>query len=157
MRMLALCLLGSLIVGVTLAFGSDDPAAPGRDGSYEFEGGSLEGTVWEGRLIPEAVITVRFEKGGVLWYRYSNNPGAGQRTGSWKQTGSTVYIETNKKYAEYTAVIRGNRMVGEAHNVRPFQWTWEMERRPASFAEQDAQPTPNPKEERKGTRLKEKQ
>jgi hypothetical protein len=146
MRMLALCLLAFLVVGVALA--SDD-GAPGRDGSYEFEGQSIEGTVWEGRLIPEAVMIVRFEKGGVLWYRYSNNPGAGQRTGSWRQTGDNVYIETNQKYAEYNATVRGDRMVGSAHNVRPFQWTWEMQRRPASYAEQRGQPLPGPKEGKK--------
>ena len=155
MRMLALCLLAFLLVGVTLALGSDESAQPGRDGSYQFNADALEGTVWEGRLIPEAVMTVRFEKGGVLWYRYSNNPGNGQRTGSWKQNGDTVYIETNNKYAEYTAVIRGNRMIGEAHNVRPFQWKWEMERRPASFAEPGGQPVPDPKGEKERFRLKE--
>jgi hypothetical protein len=151
--MLALCLLAFLLVGIVAA--SDEPAVPGRDGDYQFDGDSLEGTVWEGRLIPEAVITVRFEKGGVLWYRYSNNKGGGQRTGSWKQTGNSVYIETNQKYAEYNATVRGNRLVGSAHNVRPFQWTWEMERRPASFAEPDNRPVPDPKEQKKRFERKE--
>jgi hypothetical protein len=155
MRMLALCLLGFPLVGVALASSADDTAAPGRDGSYEFNADALEGTVWEGRLIPEAVMTVRFEKGGVLWYRYSNNKGGGSRRGSWKQNGDKVYLETNNKYAEYTAVIRGNRMIGEAHNVRPFQWTWEMERRPASANEADARPAPDPKGEKERFRLKE--
>ena len=51
MRMLALCLLAFLLVGVTLALGSDESAQPGRDGSYQFNADALEGTVWEGRLI----------------------------------------------------------------------------------------------------------
>lgn len=115
---------------------SDSPDSS-RDGSYQFEGNArIEGTVWEGRLIPEANMIVRFEKGGVLAYNYGNFT---HRTGSWKQTGNKVYIETNGKYAEYDAVIQGGRMIGSAHNVAKNSWKWEMERRPASAMPADNQ------------------
>jgi hypothetical protein len=134
-----IALLVPLVVCIFIASASasDTEPIPGRDGSYQFETFNLEGTVWEGRLIPEANMLVRFERGGVLWYRYAENGGSGSRTGSWKQTGTTVYLETNKKYAEYNAVIRGDRMIGDAHNIRPFQWTWELKRRPTSAAPKD--------------------
>jgi hypothetical protein len=118
---------------------SDDAPLPGRDGQYQFEALNLEGTVWQGRLIPEAEMIVRFEHGGVLYYKYTNG-NVVSRTGSWKQHGNTVYLETNNKYAEYTAVIRGNQMIGEAHNIRPFQWKWEMKRLPASVLKDDPEP-----------------
>lgn len=128
---------------------ADENPLPGRDGNYQFEAVSLEGTVWQGRLIPEADMIVRFERGGVLYYRYTNG-GVVSRAGSWKQTGSTLYLETNKKYAEYTAVLRGNQLIGEAHNIRPFQWKWEMKRMPATALKDD--PAPG---EKKLERLKE--
>jgi hypothetical protein len=117
---------------------SDDDPLPGRGGDYQFETFQLEGTVWQGRLIPEAELIVRFERGGVLCYQYVNNATVTSREGSWKQTSpTTVYLETHGRYAEYTAVIRGNNLIGEAHNIRPFQWKWEMKRMPASAFDPD--------------------
>jgi hypothetical protein len=137
MRIALVPLMALLFIAAAPA--SDDEPLPGRDGHYQFETFNLEGTIWQGRLIPEADMIVRFERGGVLYYKYTNG-GVISRAGSWKQTGSTVYLETNKKYAEYTAVIRGQQMIGEAHNIRPFQWKWEMKRLPASTLKDDPEP-----------------
>jgi hypothetical protein len=133
----ALLPLAALMVLAGAAPGANDDPLPGRDGSYRFEALSIEGTVWQGRLIPEAEMLVRFERGGVLWYRYINTNGPGSRVGSWKQMGNTVTLETNHKYAEYRAILRGDQMIGEAHNIRPFEWKWEMKRQPASAAPKD--------------------
>ncbi len=136
----ALLATAALLLLVVPAPASDDEPLPGRDGNYQFETFQVEGTVWQGRLIPEADMIVRFERGGVLYYRYTNG-NVVSRAGSWKQTSATtVYLETNNKYAEYTAIIRGDHMIGEAHNIRPFQWKWEMKRLPASALKDDPEP-----------------
>jgi hypothetical protein len=128
--------MAALFLLVAPATATDDDSLPGRDGQYQFDALNLEGTVWQGRLIPEAEMIIRFEHDGVLYYKYVNGPTM-SRAGSWKQTGSGVYLETNNKYAEYQAVIRGDRLIGEAHNIRPFQWKWEMKRVPASTLKHD--------------------
>src|SRR5256885_12258780 len=103
-------LLVLLLVPLNLPASGDEPL-PGRDGQYQVEGLALEETVWEGRLIPESDVVIRLERGGVLWYRYGNTT---YRNGTWKQTGDSIYIETNQHYAEFRAVVRGDRLSCEA-------------------------------------------
>ena len=126
----ALSPLVLLLATLSPAASGDDPL-PGRDGSYQFEGVSIEGTVWQGVFWPNDKVILRFERGGVLWYRY---PGGVSREGSWKQNGNAIYLETVNKYAEYHAVLRGDRLIGSASNVTKLKWTFEMKRQPASMA-----------------------
>lgn len=68
---------------------------------------------------------VHFEKGGVLHYEYN---GATYRNGTWRQTESRVYMETNKRYAEFHGTLRGGAIVGRAANVTGVRWTWTVRR-----------------------------
>jgi hypothetical protein len=125
--------LGTLVLSiglVALTAGADD-SIPGRNGNYEFEGESLEGTVWSGRLLPDDDSIFRFEKGGVLWIRYFGNA---SRMGTWKQDGSSIYIEVNQKYAEMRGILRGGRMTGDGGNRANLKWTFDVQRKSSSIA-----------------------
>jgi hypothetical protein len=105
---------------------SGDDALPGRGGDYDFaDSDTVEGTVWKGETHPGQIFIVRFEKGGVLCY---TSPSGTWRNGTWKQTGNAIYLEMNKKYAEYRGVMRGDRITGEASNIANSNWTWDVKR-----------------------------
>jgi hypothetical protein len=106
---------------------SGDDALPGRGGDYQFAGtASVEGTVWKGETGPgHQIFIVRFERGGTLCY---TSPSGTWRNGTWKQTGNAIYLEMNKRYAEYRGVMRGDRITGEGGNIANMQWTWEVKR-----------------------------
>jgi hypothetical protein len=144
MRIAGFFLLSFLIVGSTWASGGDPMS--GRDGNYDFEGASVEGTVWAGRLLPDDDSIFRFERGGVLWIRYFGNA---SRMGTWKQDGSSIYIEVNMKYAEMRGVLRGDRMTGEGGNRASLKWTFDVQRKSPSITAPYDGATPNPKEDLK--------
>lgn len=85
----------------------------------------LEGTVWRGQWLDGQTVTLRFDKGGVLEYSY---PLGTFRNGTWKQEGASVYMETNKKYAEFRGVLLSGRISGKASNVAGAKWTWHIQR-----------------------------
>jgi hypothetical protein len=78
----------------------------------------LAGTIWVG---PDGdyVTTFRFERGGVLAYRYANGS---YRNGRWKQTGKKLYFEMNDKYRECEATIDGDTIRGKSWNVTGKEW-----------------------------------
>ncbi len=71
--------------------------------------------------------TYTFARGGVLVYSYN---GQTYTSGSWKQTGVTIYWETNKRYAEFEGTVTGNEMAGKAWNVAGGRWDLKMKRDP---------------------------
>ena len=101
-----------------------DEALPGRDGRYHFAPNEqVAGTMWRGETSPGGIFIVRFEHGGVLCY---TSPNGTWRNGTWKQDGAAIYLEMNKRYAEYRGVLRGDRIVGEASNQPGARWTWTV-------------------------------
>jgi formylglycine-generating enzyme required for sulfatase activity len=87
---------------------------------------SVGGTTWVGKDSQGQYREFHFQKDGALHYRsgtsYSTN-------GTWKQNGNTIYMETNKKYAEFQGLIRGDRMEGNAWNVKGLRWTWTADKK----------------------------
>ena len=106
---------------------SGDDALPGRGGDYEFAGTeNVEGTVWKGETGPgQQIFIVRFERGGTLCYTSASGT---WRNGTWKQTGNAIYLEMNKRYAEYRGVMLGDRITGEAANKVNASWKWDVKR-----------------------------
>jgi hypothetical protein len=85
----------------------------------------VEGTTWSG-TDGDGPMTFTFEPGGVLRYTYQ----AGTfRNGTWKQTGRSVYIEMNNKFAERRGTLRGNRLTGDAWNVQGLKWSFDVSRK----------------------------
>lgn len=80
--------------------------------------GSIADTVWVGDDAV-GVCTFRFHADGTLTYSYGGNS---YDDGFWKQTGSKVYFEVNKKYRESNLVIDGDSMSGEGFNVADDKW-----------------------------------
>jgi hypothetical protein len=116
----------ALLLVVLAPAASDDEPLPGRDGNYQLTGGeNVEGTVWQGERHPGEIFIVRFERGGTLCY--TTNSGT-WRNGTWKQTGNSIYLEMNKRYAEYRGVILGDRMFGDAGNINAVTWKWDVKR-----------------------------
>ena len=56
-------------------------------------------------------IEFYFRVNGALHYK---TPTGFHKNGTWKQNGRIIYMETNKKYAEYRGQISGGRMSGKA-------------------------------------------
>lgn len=129
-------LAGFLLLVGTATAANDSPLA-GRDGSFQFERWSIEGTAWEGKFIPDINAVVYFEKGGGLRWSHS---GQVYRTGSWKQTGNSVYFETMNHYAEFRGVVQGDRICGKADNVTKMNWTWDLRKRPVPAQGPEALP-----------------
>ena len=84
---------------------------------------SLEGTVWAGTDSHGSHYTFRYQRGGVLSY---TSPSGTFRNGTWRQSGTAVYMEMNRRYAEYRGEVRGGRIVGRAGNVTGLRWTWDV-------------------------------
>jgi hypothetical protein len=108
--------------------------APGTQrGSATAQGqapASIEDTEWVGPDTTENWITTyRFEKGGVLAYSYN---GRSYRNGTWRQDGNTVYFETNNKYRETRAILKGDRLEGDSWNVTGKKWKTLLSRSPAT-------------------------
>lgn len=82
---------------------------------------SLEGTIWSATDSDGERWMFHFEKGGILHYGLN---GPTYRNGTWRQDGMRLYMETNKRYAEFHGTIRGDRIVGRAANVARKHWTW---------------------------------
>jgi hypothetical protein len=87
--------------------------------------GGVEGTVWSGIDSGGERWTFRFLKGGILDYTV---PSGTYRNGTWKQTGASIYLETNRKYAEFRGAIKGNEIVGKASNRAGKNWTWKVKK-----------------------------
>jgi hypothetical protein len=88
---------------------------------------SVEGTSWSGTDSEGSRYTFRFLPGGVLDY---TSPTGTFRNGSWKQTGETLYMETNNRYWELSGVIKGDSLQGKATNVRGGTWTYQLKKDP---------------------------
>jgi hypothetical protein len=128
--------LAIFLVLVGAAAANDNPLG-GRDGSFQYERISIEGTAWEGKFIPDINAVVYFEKGGGL--RWSHG-GVVFRTGSWKQMGNNIHFETMNHYAEFRGVVQGDRIFGKADNVTKMNWTWDLRRRPVPAFAQEVLP-----------------
>jgi hypothetical protein len=79
---------------------------------------NLEATEWTG-MDNQTVITVRFEKGGILAYKYNGNS---YRNGTWKQDGKELTFEMNGKFREYKATVTSDTIEGDSWNVAGNKW-----------------------------------
>ncbi|MCP9848884.1 hypothetical protein [Cyanobium sp. Morenito 9A2] len=91
---------------------------------------TLEGTTWSGTDSDGDFYSYTFLPGGAL--RFTAGTGAKAKTyqdegDNWAQNGPVVIIVTTK-YATRQGLIRGNRMAGDAWNVKNHRWTWEAKR-----------------------------
>ena len=84
---------------------------------------SIAGTTWRGTEDRGEWFVCEFERSGRLHY---NGPTGEFRNGTWRQTDAAVYMETNKRYAEYFGTIDGSHMSGSAKNVVHKHWTWDV-------------------------------
>jgi len=114
----------ALLVAALGPGASGDESLPGRDRNYTVAESNVEGTMWKG-ADGEGVTTFYFERGGVL--AYTTHSGT-WRNGTWRQDGEAIYLEMNKKYAEYHGVLRGDRMAGSAENVKGLRWQFDVNR-----------------------------
>lgn len=80
----------------------------------------LAGTTWKGTDSTRKSITIVFGPGNVV--------NIGRSQGTWSQSGDTVHMEVNNRYAEYEGTIRGTRMQGRASNINKFSWSWSVEK-----------------------------
>jgi hypothetical protein len=96
------------------------PSSPSEDQEVRWD---VEGTVWTGMDSDGDRYTFRFLPGGILNY---TSPSGTFQNGTWRQRHDIVYVEMNGRYAEYTGRLQGDRIHGEAHNVRGKRWTWHV-------------------------------
>ena len=82
---------------------------------------SVSGTTWVGTDSDGDYYEYTFQ---VKWRLYYKSPSGFWTNGTWKQDGSSIYMETNKKYSEYQGQISGTHMEGNAWNIKDKHWTW---------------------------------
>ena len=81
----------------------------------------VAGSTWTGTDSDGDYYEYNFLAGGALHYK---SPTGFWRNGTWKQDGSSIYVETNNRYTERKGIITGNQMSGDAWNVKGRRWTW---------------------------------
>ena len=86
---------------------------------------SVSGTAWAGTDSEGDYYEYYFMSDGSLHYK---SPTGFWENGSWKQDGSTIYMETNNRYTERIGTIRGDIMEGNAWNVKGRRWTWSAKK-----------------------------
>jgi len=86
----------------------------------------LIGTTWlsEGET-GFGVTTYKFEKDGVLEYRYGGNV---WRNSTWKQDGVNFTYELNSSYYVYKGEIEGEVITGKATNKPGGHWEYKLKR-----------------------------
>jgi hypothetical protein len=83
----------------------------------------LAGTTWVSEDQADlGSVTYTFHEDGGLTYSYGKNGISTYKDASWKQDGSTVYFECNKKYVEYNGSIEDGVMTMKAANVANNSW-----------------------------------
>lgn len=92
---------------------------------------SIEGSTWVGTDSDGDYYEYSFLKGGQL--RFATRSGGTLNTHQdagdyWAQNGKVVLITTTK-YTTRQGLINGNRMQGDAWNVRGQRWTWLGDKR----------------------------
>ncbi|MFZ0946108.1 MAG: hypothetical protein WB930_10765 [Syntrophobacteraceae bacterium] len=87
---------------------------------------SVAGTIWAGIDSDGDYYEYHFQPDGALHYK---SPQGFYKNGAWKQDGDTIYMETNKKFAERQGRISGRHMNGNAWNVKGQTWTWAADKR----------------------------
>lgn len=94
---------------------------------------SVSGTLWIGTDSDGDHYEYAFMPDGALYYK---SPGGFHTSGTWKQDGDSIYMETNNKYSEYQGRIAGTHIDGKAWNVKNRTWTWVADKQnlPASAA-----------------------
>lgn len=91
---------------------------------------SIEGTTWSGPDSDGDQYEYTFLPGGQL--RFRTNTMGSDRTYEdpgdyWAQNGRIVIMVTTK-YATRVGIIDGNKIHGDAWNVREHRWTWDAVR-----------------------------
>jgi len=76
---------------------------------------SITGTIWAGTDSDGDYYEYHFKTNGALHYK---SPTGFWKNGTWKQEENEIYMETNNKYTERQGIISGNRMEGQAWNVK---------------------------------------
>jgi hypothetical protein len=106
--------------------GADKPAAAAAGVP------SIEGTTWVGTDSDGDYYEYTFVRGGQLRFATRSASGAKdshEEAGDyWAQNGQVVLITTTK-FATRQGLISGNRMQGDAWNVRGNRWTWVGDKR----------------------------
>ena len=83
----------------------------------------LAGTSWSGSDTFNNSLTFEFLPEGVLRYTTQQSDFV---SGTWKQDGNQVYMETNNKFAEFQGTIEGDTMSGSVQNTRDQKWQWHL-------------------------------
>ena len=85
---------------------------------------SVSGTLWAGKDSDGDFYEFAFMANGDLYYKC---PSGFHTTGTWRQDGDSIYMETSNKYSEYQGQISGSHIVGKAWNAVNAKWTWEAD------------------------------
>jgi len=118
----AMLVVVALIVGCA---GTQQPEDRTSD-KKAFTPASVAGTTWAGTDSDGDHYEYKFQASGALHY---SSPTGFWKNGTWKQEGNEIYMETNNKYSERQGTISGNRMEGQAWNVKDRRWTWVAEKK----------------------------
>jgi hypothetical protein len=111
---------------VTSLQSADGPAAGAsfelaKRSSAAFNG-DLPDTIWFVNDSAGDRYCLQFLVNGVLNYE----AGRGVRAnGKWESSGSTVRLDINSGYVNFSGKISGSKMTGEAHSKNGQTWTWE--------------------------------
>lgn len=89
----------------------------------------IEGTVWSGTDSDGDLYTYYFNVGGQL--SWDSPSGTDNTTGTWRQKGNILYMETNGLFAEWEGAITGDQMEGRAWNTAGHTWSWSADRKKA--------------------------
>jgi len=113
----------AMIVSLAILYGCASTSAP----PIQTDVVAISGTTWAGTDSDGEYYEYQFMGDGSLHYKLPT--GVSSKKGTWKQHGKTIYMETNKKHAEFKGTIQGQTMEGNALNIYGRRWTWSAKKR----------------------------
>ena len=112
----------TLVVGLFVSASAQNLNPISSDGSAANNAiTSIAGTTWVGTDSDGDYYEYTFQADGTLYYK---SPSGFHTNGTWKQDGTSIYMETNNRYSEYQGRISGTHIEGNAWNVKDKHWTW---------------------------------
>ncbi|HEX3152038.1 MAG TPA: hypothetical protein VHR66_28450 [Gemmataceae bacterium] len=80
---------------------------------------SLIGTKWVGNSYEKREIVIEFLADGAVHVTYNDSP---IENAGWRQDGDKIWFQLNKNYCEFDGVLKGDKLVGQCHNIANTQW-----------------------------------
>lgn len=101
-------------------------AIPPSTAGLSQDADSVSGTVWDAIDSFNRTYVLRFNGDGSLEIDVASGT---KKNASWKQSGATIFFESNDNYIERYGALDNGTMTGNTWNKTGARWTWSAKKR----------------------------